>query len=183
MTKKQQKLKRPPLWIVITMILSMIIGIITAVVGINMIENYYHPYWFSIIFGGLGLVVGILMAKRFKPFIAVNPKIKSDYGMAIMYISTGFLGVFLLFGSLVNHKLSKIDKCENYIVLNKYRTESRYRQPEINSLIVNIDGESQRLICSRDYWFGTSIGQNIELCLYKSKLGFDFITLSNDKRR
>jgi len=183
MTKKQQKIKRPPLWIAIAMILSMIIGIITAVVGINMIENYYHPYWFSIIFGGLGLIVGFLIAKRFKPYIAVNPQIKSNYGMAILYISTGFLGLFLLFGSLLNQRLSKIDKCENYVVINKYRTESHYRQPEINSLIVNIDGESQRLICSRDYWFRTSIGQNINLCLHKSKLGFDFITLTNDKRR
>lgn len=183
MTKKQQKTKRPPMWIAIAMILSMIIGIITTVVGINMIENYYHPYWFSIIFGGLGLIVGFLIAKRFKPYIAVNPKIKSNYGMAILYISTGSLGVFLLFGSLINHRFSKIDKCENYIVIYKYRTESHYRQPEINSLIVNIDGESQRLICSRDYWFRTSIGQNIDLCLHKSKLGFDFITLTNDKRR
>lgn len=169
------------MWVAIAMILSMIIGIIAAVVGINMIENYYHPYWFSIVFGGFGLVIGILMAKRFKPYIAVNPKIKSNYGMAILYISTGFLGVFLLLGSLVNYKLSKVEKCENYIVINKFRTESRTRQPEINSLIVNIDGKSQRLICSRDFWFKTSIGQNIDLCIHKSKFGFDFITLTNDK--
>jgi hypothetical protein len=181
MTKKQQKLKRPPLWIVISMILTMFIGIITAVIGIKNIENYFHPYWFSIIFGGLGLVVGIFMAKRFKPYIAVNPKIKSKYGMTILNISTGFLGVFLLLGSVINHKLSKIDKCENYIVINKYRTESGYHQPEINSLIVNIDGESQRLICNRDYWFKTSIGQSIDLCIYKSKLGFDFISMKYDK--
>lgn len=182
MTKKRQTIKRPPLWIVIAMILSMFIGIITAVVGIHKIENYYHPYWFSILFGGIGLAVGFLVAKRYKSSIAVNPKIKSDFGMAIMYISTGFLGVFLFFGSVLNHKLSKIDKCENYMVINKYRTESRYRQPEINSLIVNIDGESQRLICSRDYWFRTSIGQSINLCIHKSKLGFDYISLTNDKK-
>lgn len=179
---KQREIKKPPLWVVILMISSIFIGAYTGVIGIINIENYYHPYWFGIIFGGFGLVVGILIAKRVKPYIAVNRRLKNDYGMSIMYISTGFIGVSLMFGSILNQSLSEIYKYDTYTITNKYRQEKRVRTPEVNSLVVNINGQSQRLVCSRDYWNCTYIGKDITLSLYKSKLGFDFIKISNDKK-
>lgn len=183
MTKKQQKLKTPPIWIVVAVILSIFIGIFGAIVGIDKIRNYYHPYIFGLIFGGIGVVLGIWFAKKVKRHIAVNPQTKQNYIAVILFIATGFFGVFLMTGSFINQGLSKIDKCDRYQVINKFRKESRFRQPEVNSLIVDLNGKSFRLICSRDYWFRTSIGQEIDLCLHNSKLGFDFISITNDKKR
>ncbi|WP_163718746.1 CD20-like domain-containing protein [Mangrovibacterium lignilyticum] len=179
--KKRQKVKYPPLWIVFLVILSVFIGILTAVIGINKITNYDHPYWFGFVFGGFGLLVGILAAKRSKRYIAVNRRIKNDYPLAIFYISTGFIGIFLWVGTVMNQSLSQLDKCDNYTIIHKYRQESRSRSPEVNSLIITIDGEEHRLVCSRHYWFNTRIGQQINLCLYKSPIGFDYIVLTNDQ--
>lgn len=182
MSKKRQEIKKPPIWIMIATFLAIMGGIFTAIVGISKIQNYYHPYWFGLIFGGLGILTGVWTAYKLKPIIAVNQRLKNDYYLPILYISIGFFGLFLMTGSFLNQGLSKIDKCDNFLVINKFRQESRFRQPEINSLVVNINGESCRLICSQDYWFRTSIGQSIDLCLHKSKLGFDFVTVTNDKK-
>lgn len=182
MTKKKKEIKKPPLWIMIATFLSVITGILTSVIGINKIQNYYHPYWFGIIFGGVGLLIGIWTALKIKPIIAVNLRMENDYFLPIMYISVGFFGLFLMTGSFLNQSLSTIDKCDNFPVIDKYRQESRFRQPEINSLVVNINGEPHRLICSQDYWYMTSIGNHINLCLHRSILGFDFISLTNDKK-
>jgi len=182
MTKKQQKLKTPPIWIVIAVILSIFIGIFGAIVGIDKIRNYYHPYLFGLIFGGIGVIIGIWFSKKVKRYIAVNPKTKQNYVTVILFIAIGFFGVSLMLGSFLNQGLSEIDKCDRYKVINKYRQESRFRQPEVNSLVVDLNGKQIRLVCSRNYWFRTSIGQRIDLCLHKSKLGFDFISVTYDKK-
>lgn len=180
--KKNIEEKKPPLWILIMIFLSMITGIFTSVIGICKIENYFHPYWFGLIFGGIGLLFGLVVSNKVKPYIAINQRIKSEFGMTIMYISSGFIGVFLMSGALLNQSFSSIEKCDKFYVINKYRQESRFRMPEINSLVVNINGESYRIICSRDYWYRASIGQNIDLCLHNSVLGFDFVSVKNDKK-
>ena len=164
------------------MIFSMFIGIFTIIIGIDRIENYEHPYWFGLISGGIGLLIGVLIANKVKSYIAVNPRMKNNFGMATMYISTGFIGISLLTGSIINKGLSEIEIRDNFIVINKHRREAHFRTPEINSLFVNIRGDSHRLICKPYYWDNTSIGQSIELCIYKSKLGFDFIEITNEKK-
>ena len=180
MTKKRQETKKPPIWIMITTFLSIMVGILTAIIGINKIQNYYHPYWFGLIFGGIGLLIGIWTALKLKPIIAVNQRLKNDYYLPTLFISIGLFGLFLMTGSFLNQGLSKVDKCDYFQVIDKYRQESRFRKPEINSLVVNINGVSHRLMCSRNYWLNTSIGQSIDLCLHKSKFGFDFISVTND---
>ena len=180
MTKIKQN-PNPPIWIVILSLFSLFGGIIASIIGINKIENYYHPYWFGLLFGGLGFAIGIWIAFKLKPIIAVNKRLKKDYFLPIMTFSIGFFGLFMMTGAFLNQNLSKIEKCDNFPVIEKYRQEYHYSQPEINSLVANINGESHRIICSRDYWFKTSIGTNVELCLYRSKLGFGFITLTDDK--
>ncbi len=180
MTKTQKKSITPPIWIVIAVILSIFIGMFGAIVGIDKIRNYYHPYIFGLIFGGIGVIVGIWFAKKVKRHIAVNHHTRQNYVVVILFIATGFFGFSLMLGSFINQGLSEIDKCDIYQVINKYRQESRFRQPEINSLVVDLNGKSFRLICSHDYWFSTSNGQEIELCLHSSKLGFDFISITND---
>lgn len=182
MRKKQQTVKRPPLWIVIVNILSVFVGLLTAVIGITKIVNYYHPYWFGLIFGSIGLVLGIMTALKLKPYITVYQKVKNEFGLVVMYISTGFIGIILLTGSIINKGLSNVENRDNYAVINKYRQEGRARSPEINSLFVNINRNSHRLICRHDYWDKIQTGQSIDLTLYKSKLGFDFIEISDENK-
>jgi len=178
---KKKREKKPPLWIIIMTFISVFGGIITAIIGINKIENYYHPYLFGLIFGGLGLVVGLFTARKLKPIIAVNQRMKNDYYLPTSFISIGFFGLFLMSASIFNHKLSEIEYNKNFLVVNKYRQEYRYMQPEINSIVVKMNGDTRRLVSSYEFWIRTSIGQTINLCSYKSKLGFDFIKISDDK--
>jgi hypothetical protein len=182
MTKRQQHLKKTPLPIAIATFLSVIIGLWTAVIGINNIVNYNKPYLFAGIFGGVGLVLGILTALKFKCYIAVNKKQQTNYMLPIMFIAVGFIGIFLLTGSLLNQKLSKFESYDHYTVTDKYRQESHYRTPEINTLVVNVKGETEKIVCSYSYWGRTAIGDKINLSIYKSKLGFDYFELTDDMK-
>lgn len=179
---KNKQEKKPPLWIVLMTFLSVFGGIITAIIGINKIENYYHPYLFGLIFGGFGLIVGLLTARKLKPIIAVNQRMKNDYYLPTSFISIGFFGLFLMSASIVNLNSSEIEYSEKFLVVNKYRQEYRYMQPEINSIVIQMDDNSRRLVCSHDFWIRTSIGNTINLNSYKSKLGFDFIKIRDDKK-
>ncbi len=181
MNKRREQ--KPPLWIRILVTLSLFIGLITGVIGVDKVENYYHPYIFGIIFGGLGVLIGIWIARKFKPIIAVNDRMRKDYHVPTMCIVIGFAGLLLMSSAFINEELSGIDKYEYYQVINKYRQDSKFRQAEVNSLIVDLEGQSFRLVCSRSYWYQTPIGKHIKLCLHKSKLGFDFISIRNDKDR
>jgi len=180
MTKRQQRLKKIPLPIAIGITLSVFIGIFTAVVGINNIENYREPYLFGGIFGGIGLVLGVLTALKLKPYVVVNKKLQNDYMVPIMFISAGFIGVFILIGSLLNQKLSNFESYDHYTVTDKYRQESHYRTPEINTLVINVKGETEKIVCSYSYWRRTATGDKINLSVYKSKLGFDYFELTDD---
>ena len=180
MKKKQEK--KPPMWTVILILISVFGGIIMSIYGIHNIQNYYHPYWFGLTFGGSGLIFGVLVAMKLKPIIAVNQRLKKDFHVPIMFISAGFFGLFLLAGSLLNGSLSEVDSCDKFPLIKKYKQEYRYaRSADVNSLVVNIKGDSHRLVCSYNYWIRTSIGQDIELSIHNSKLGFDYITVINDK--
>jgi hypothetical protein len=181
MKTKVKQIKWTSFGIVLAIVLSIITGIFTSVIGIIKIQNYNHPYWFGLVFGGIGALFGIWISKRLKPWIAVNQRLRNDYYLPVVYLTVGFFGLFLMAGSFINQSLSNVDTCDDFVVINKYRQESRFRQPEINSLVVKIYERPQRIICSRNYWFRTSKGQSVSLCLHKSKLGFDFISLTNDK--
>jgi len=182
MTKNQtKKIKHPPLWIVGLLIFSLIGGIIAATIGIIRIENYYRPYYFAFIFGGLGLLTGIVTAIKAKPFIAVNYKIRNYYSSAIIHISVGFIGFFLLTGTYLNESFSHFYRKDNFEVINKNRREKHFRVSEKNTLIVNLNGKPYRLICRHNYWDNVIIGQKIELSFYKSSMGFDYIVIENDK--
>ena len=159
-----KKAKKKPVWINILSSLLIIIGIFTFIIGIVNIRNYYNPYWFGFICGGLGLLVGI----------CVNQRLKDDLFLAI---SVAFIGVFLMTGSFINQSLSP--KCEKYQVINRQR--KHYRASDSYIFFVDINGESHKLRCSREFWHSISKGQSVDLCLYSGRLGFDYISAKDDK--
>ena len=146
--------------------LIFIIGTIASTVGIVNIGNYYHPYWFGFIFGGIGLLVGVLVSMN----IAAERKPKDK--MLYMSICILFFGLFLMAASFINQGLSRLDKFDKYQVINKYKTRARngYR----HTLIVDIDGKSHKLVCDKELWHNTS--SSVYLFLRKGRLGFDYIS-------
>jgi len=78
MSKKRHEIKKPPIWIMISTFLAIMGVIFTAIIGINKIQNYYHPYWFGLIFGGFGIILGVWTAFKLKPIIGVNQRLKND---------------------------------------------------------------------------------------------------------
>jgi len=179
-SKQKENQKSKIIYGIITM-LMIFIGIITAVIAITQFENYHHPYLFGLVFGGLGLICGLIITSRLKPYMGLDKKQLNDFWLPQMYISIGFIGLFLYTGTLINTSLSSVDTCDNYIVIDKFREEGGYRRPEINSLLVQINGYPYSLTCSYKYWEKVSPGQKINLCTHVSKLGFDYISVTDDK--
>ena len=173
----KRKRKKTPTWIKFLRFLTISIGVLISIIGISNIENYYHPYWFGLISGGLGLLFGILIALKLKPIVAANKHLKDDNYSLFLDLLILFFGLFLMTGSFINKSSPEVDKCNKYQVIDKYRQARSLRSPSINSLIVDINGESHRVICNYDFWLTTSVGQSIDLCLHNGKLGFDYISV------
>ena len=122
-------------------------GIFTAVIAISNFENYLHPYLFGFTFGTVGLLVGLYVSKKLKPHVILNPKMLSNYSLLSILFSVGFIGCFMLFGLFLNGSLSALEKCDNFIVVEKQFRKRGYRQAQLNILVANINGKNQRLLC------------------------------------
>jgi len=70
--------KKKPAWFRFLKFFIAAIGVLASVIGIVNIRNYYHPYWFGFIFGGLGLLTGALISLKLKPVIAANRRLKDE---------------------------------------------------------------------------------------------------------
>ncbi len=182
MTKNKKTDNQKPVLIGLALSIFVIVGLITGAIGINRIQNYNSPYAFGLLFGGIGLLLGIYVTNKLKKVIAVNSEIKKSFWIPKMFISIGLIGISIVISSLINQSISTLEKCDSFELTGKYRKEYRSRSPEINSLIFTIKGKSQRLICSRNFWNKTTLGQKVELCFYRSLIGFDYIIIADDKK-
>lgn len=174
MKKKTNKL------IVILGVLSPFIGIFAGIYGIDKIENYIHPYLFALICGTIGLGLGWLFSIFIKPYARFNEKQLKDYSKAILFFCSGFIGVMLALGSLLNSGLSTEIDNDYYLVENKTLKEYRFASPSANWLHVSINGRNEQLRCKSDYWNKIRIGQSINITTYKSKIGFDYYILTDE---
>jgi len=169
--------------ITISIILAVFTGIFGFVIGMANIENYKHPYLFGLVLGFIGLLIGLLTAKKIKRFITINHHISNNYYIITIYIVVGFIGSFIWIGSKINKSTSSIDYCDRFIVVDKIRIEKRAKQPESNKLYIKVLNEKIPLLCHPDYWDKIQIGQQINVCLYKSIFGFNFMILEDDKKK
>ena len=160
---------------------AIFLGIFAGIYGINMIKNYYHPYLFGFISISLGLISGPLFVNYIKPYLSIDRHVFNQIGTLKILISIGFIGIILAIGSLTNKKLSKVTQCDRFSVVAKTIREDRFRAPGANFLHVDINGKVQKLNCSKSYWNRVMTGQKIELSIFESKIGFDFIELNEDK--
>lgn len=158
---------------------SLVGGMFAGIVSISKFENYISPYLFGFTFGTLGFIIGIYVAKRIKQHVILNPIMRSNYSQLTGLFSVGFIGFCMLLGFYLNNSTSTIEKCDNFNVVDKIYHEGGFRRPELNILVVNVDGENRRILCNPNYWQTISVGQQIKVCVYKSKIGFDYLTLTN----
>lgn len=159
---------------------SLFSGMFASIVSISKFENYFSPYLFGFTFGILGFIIGIYIAKRIKPHVILNPIMRSNYIQLTGMFSVGFIGCCMLLGFYLNNSTSTIEKCDNFDVVDKIYRKGGFRRVELNILVVNVDGENHRILCNPNYWQTISVGQQINVCVYKSKIGFDYLTLTNE---
>lgn len=155
-------------------------GIFMAIVAIDNFKNYDNPYLFSFIFGTIGLLTGLFIARKIKSAILLNQKMQQNYFQLSIFILTGFIGLFLLIGQNVNTILSNKEKCNNYAVVDKIFRKGGFRRAELNIFVINVDGVYHKYITKPNYWQTISTGQQIDVCIYKSRIGFNYIKLTNE---
>lgn len=155
-------------------------GISTGIYGINQIENYYSPYLFASIMIVIGIILGLALTPRIKPHLKLTKKQSNSMWDIKLHLSVGFIGIMLALGSLLNQGFSKIKVCDNFEIVKKSHREYRSKDPGANYLIVDIFGKEERLLCKRKYWETASVGQKINIRIYESMLGFDYIVITNE---
>ena len=156
-------------------------GMFAAIVAIDNFRNYDTPYLFGLTFGFVGLLTGLYVATKIKSSIILNQTMKQNYSLLKLYFSFGFIGAAMLIGQYANHATSIKATCQNYTVVDKIFRKEGYKTVELNILVIDVDGTKKTYDTNRSYWKSVSIGDQINVCLYKSKIGFDFIELPNEK--
>lgn len=155
-------------------------GIFSGAIGVGKFQNYIHPYLFGLICGTLGMLFGILIAKRFKSYIAVTRKLRSEYWGGIFLVSVGFIGTFLLVGHYINLSLSRIENCDNYPIVEKHYHKGGRNDPPQIDLYVDFGIKVEKIKCNLYYYEKVKIGDKINVCEYSSLLGFDFFKLTDE---
>ena len=166
--------------IVISGILSPFIGIYSGIYGINQIENYFHPYLFSLTCAIIGLVIGWTFSMLIKPYTRFNKKQLNNYSTSIIFFSSGFIGLMLAFGSWLNSELSTETSNLNCKLVDKTYKSYSFANPSAHWLHLPINGKTEKLRCNSEYWESVMPGQLINISTFKSKIGFDYYILTNE---
>ncbi|MES2381788.1 MAG: hypothetical protein V4538_12150 [Bacteroidota bacterium] len=167
--------------IVIIFFVSLFGGMFAGIVGVDNFKNYNSPYLFAFTFGTIGLIAGLTIARKIKPFVILNPTMLINYYNLANMFSIGFVGTFMLGGQILNSKISSLYECGNFMVIDKQFSNGGYKRVEKYILVVNIENQTQRLLCREDYWDAITIGETTNICIFKSPIGFDYLTLSNSQ--
>ena len=153
-------------------------GIILGGISIVKCQNYRHPVLFGFVFALLGLLVSMYFSKKIKS--PLNFKALPDIFKIIM--PTGVIGCFMFSGYYLNRSVSKLEKCDRYTVIAKEFKSGGSKGSDLNTLVIDVDGQNERLLCSRNYWQSVSVGKKINVCIYSSLLGFDNLDPIYDRR-
>lgn len=167
----------------IVFMLSPFYGIALAIWAVEDIENYVTPYKFSFFFGGIGVVLSYLISSKLKPIVLrVNKKVK-DYSQLRLFFAMGFIGIFLLVGVKFNAFSSSLQGTFQSPLANKSERQGRYMQAGYNKLQFIINNRPVEIRCHRKIWEKEKIGEMISLDFYKSKIGFDYWKLNENKNQ
>ena len=157
-------------------------GIILAVLAVRNIRNYHEPYKFTIIIASLSILIGVVSTRTIRPFLKLNNIQANNFYLAHLYMTIGFFGTFMLIGHNVNSSLSTKTVCENYPLINKIITERKGRYGGNDHLLyLNISNKILEIETNSKYWKAVETGNEINICKYESRIGFDYLVLSDEK--
>jgi hypothetical protein len=155
-------------------------GMFAAIIAVDNYKNYIHPYSFTFLFGAVGMIAGLYIAKLIKPYVILNSTMLFNYDILKMPFSMGFAGSFMLLGYFLNTAISSQVKCDEFTVVEIDYKKGGYKYAEQNIINVDIDGKTEKFLCRSDYWKSISIGGKVKVCIYNSPIGFDNLVLTED---
>jgi len=160
-------------------ILSPILASLFLALSIREIQNYLEPFLFVISFGILGFFLGNIIALKLRNIICYNQKISTNYSTVKFIFYIFFIPFTIYSCSLLNNFISYEYKCNQYIVVGKKQENGGFRKLKYSSLTVNIDSENREIIVEENDRQKIKIGERVNICLYKSPIGFNQFNLKN----
>jgi hypothetical protein len=169
-----KKSKRNALLLVVVIMTLLFGSIFLVVVAFQDIPKYNSPFLFTLIIGAIGAILGYFTWIQVKPIIFKYSIKKHDDGSMSSFVIMTVIGFSLFIVNEINISSAYKIKCNSYEILNKYREESGYRRPEVNTLVINHVGNMETVVCDYNLWLEKRVGDKINLCFYKSLLGFNY---------
>jgi hypothetical protein len=162
----------------LVVITSLFGSMFLAIIAFQDIPKYNKPYLFTAVISAIGIFTGHFIWKKVKPTIMkYSFRKKADRDLSAFVIMT-IVGLLLFTINGLNILSAYKTNCNSYIIIDKYREESGFRKPEVNTLVVDIVNKAETVVCKYDFWNEQRIGNQINLCFYESILGFNYIEIN-----
>ena len=153
-------------------------SIFLAIIAFQDISKYNEPYIFTAFVSVVGLILGYLTWRKVKPVILKYSQKRSDDGTMITLVIMTIIGTLFFAINILNISLAHKTNCDSFYITNKYREESGFRKPEVNTLVVNLINRQETVVCNHKLWLTKEIGDKIDLCFYESFFGFNYIEVN-----
>jgi hypothetical protein len=175
---KAKKSKQNALIVFLIVMTSLFGSMYLAIIAFQDIPKYHSPYLFVVIVSAIGLSVGYIIWKKVKPTILKYSIKKNDDGTMSVFVMMTIICILLFTVNELNILSAYKTNCDSYTIENKYRSESGYSKPEVNTLVVNLINKRETVVCKYNFWISKRIGDEINLCFYESLLGFNYININ-----
>ncbi|WP_347156582.1 hypothetical protein [Pontibacter chitinilyticus] len=160
-------------------ILTLLFGsMFLAIIAFQDIPKYNRPYLFAAAISAIGILIGYLLWKKIKPVILRYSLQSYDEGAIGFAVIMTVIGTLLFVVNELNTSSAYKTSCSSFFIINKYRQESGFRRPEVNTLVVNDGNKHETIVCDQNLWLNKKLGDKISLCFYESFLGFDYIEIN-----
>lgn len=146
-----------------------ILGFYLEFKAIDTIHNYFCPYIFTILWGGLGLFFGFLLKNRIIPYFKKLDKNITKYNTIRLLVINTIVGFTLFIGVEANQSFSKLQKVEDSIIIKKTHNKERYTSNNCHKLYFKVNGDLFDKGCEKNNWKDITVGEKIKVEVYKSK--------------
>lgn len=154
------------------------VGLISLIFEIRNFDNTIHGtklFWTA---GGIGISLAILITYILK---TTNPSIYFESKRRYTVHFGLFIGLFLLTTSIAgftNHYFADGNKiCKKYTIKRKGISGSKTKEYFINLKLE--DNSEERFTITKSKFDNFNEGEEIELCIFRGKFGFDYVTEFN----
>ncbi|MBU2927101.1 hypothetical protein [Winogradskyella psychrotolerans] len=172
------KSKKKAILLGLTIFTSLFASMFLAIIAFQDIPKYNKPYLFTFVISAVGIFIGYFIWKKLKPTILKYSQKKNNEQNLSVFIIITIVGLLLFTINELNILSAYKTNCDLYTIVYKYRKESRFRQPEVNTLVVDIVSKNETIVCKYDFWNEKRIGSQINLCFYEAILVFNYIEIN-----